>query len=771
MREGEVFLLGASSWRADEITRDRVIVTPAAGEPGKMPFWHGDRPGRPRAFGEAIGALTRRLARANDIEALRLLEDDLRLGPSAAKNLLAYVRRPTAGDRRGPERPGDRRRALPRRSRRLAGLHPLPLRRARARPLGHGGARGSYRDATRAKRRHLVRRRNRLPHPRERRAPRRRSVLPAAPPTSSASSRSRSVDTSLFAARFRESAARALLLPRQPPGKRTPLWAQRKRAHDLLAVASQLPVVPDRPRDVPRVPARRLRPARRSSLVLQRIEAREDPRDHRATRAPPPRSRRRSSSRFVANFIYDGDAPLAERRAQALTIDHAQLRELLGETELRELLDPDAIAAHVRLLQRVDRPAKHADGVHDLLLSLGDLSEREIEARARRRRGRLDAVARGGRAHRARQDRRRGAARRERRRSARYSDALGVAVPRGIAGGLPRARERRSGGSRPSLGAHARALHPERALRSVRGRGRRRASRSSIASSPTGRSSRGRSSATARGASCARRTCCKPYERKSLAKLRREIEPVDAAAYGRFVLEWQAVANRRRGKDALLETVAQLQGCPLAASALDREDPPGARRRFPPLGPRRALRRGAGDVGRDRDARTERRADHALPRRGRAAPRATVDGRRRGGRGEGARGAREARGDFLFGDRARRRGLSDRDARCALAPGLVGRGDERHARAAPEPCGGGERAETSGTRRTKRTREESAPAASLVDRRGGPRGGARYRGALVAAASASRRAPLGHGASRGARARSPRALRRPHARGGARGGD
>ena len=92
LREGEVFLLGASSWRADEITRDRVIVTPAAGEPGKMPFWHGDRPGRPRAFGEAIGALTRRLASTSETEALRSLEDELRLDPSAARNLLAYVR-------------------------------------------------------------------------------------------------------------------------------------------------------------------------------------------------------------------------------------------------------------------------------------------------------------------------------------------------------------------------------------------------------------------------------------------------------------------------------------------------------------------------------------------------------------------------------------------------------------------------------------------------------------------------------------------------------
>ena len=185
--------------------------------------------------------------------------------------------------------------------------------------------------------------------------------------------------SSLFAARFRESAARALLLPRQQIGKRTPLWAQRKRSADLLAVASQYPAFPivletyrEVLRDAFDLPGPRRHPARRS---------------RRGRFASPPSTRTMPSPfassllfAFVGNFIYDEDAPAAERRAQALTIDHAQLRELLGEVELRKLLDPDVVLEHERQLQRLEWPLRHADGVHDLLLALGDQSEAELEA-------------------------------------------------------------------------------------------------------------------------------------------------------------------------------------------------------------------------------------------------------------------------------------------------------------------------------------------------------------------------------------------------------
>src|SRR5438067_11365174 len=167
--------------------------------------------------------------------------------------------------------------------------------------------------------------------------------------------------TSLFAARFRENAARALLLPRRHPGRRSPLWAQRKRAADLLAVAQRYGSFPilletyrECLRDVFDLPG--------LTELLRRVQDRRVRVVTADTRTPSPFA---SSLLFayVANFIYDGDAPLAERRAQALSVDQAQLRELLGEAELRELLDPDAVEQLERSLQRLDgsHPAKHAD--------------------------------------------------------------------------------------------------------------------------------------------------------------------------------------------------------------------------------------------------------------------------------------------------------------------------------------------------------------------------------------------------------------------------
>src|SRR3954467_7993828 len=189
-------------------------------------------------------------------------------------------------------------------------------------------------------------------------------------------------ETSLFAARFRENAARALLLPRRHPGRRSPLWAQRKRSADLLAVAARYGSFPilletyrECLRDVFDLPGlvELLRGVASRKIRVATVDARQ----------PSPFAASLLFS-YVANFIYDGDAPLAERRAQALSVDAAQLRELLGEAELRELLDPDALPAMELSLQRLDgrRPAESPDMLHDLLLSLGDLTEAEIRARS-----------------------------------------------------------------------------------------------------------------------------------------------------------------------------------------------------------------------------------------------------------------------------------------------------------------------------------------------------------------------------------------------------
>ncbi len=294
-------------------------------------------------------------------------------------------------------------------------------------------------------------------------------------------------ETSLFAARFRENAARALLLPRRHPGRRSPLWAQRKRAADLLAVAARYGSFPilletyrECLRDVFDLPG--------LVELLQRIASRRIRVVTVDSHTPSPFAASLLFS-YVANFIYDGDAPLAERRAQALSVDQAQLRELLGEAELRELLDPGAIEELERSLQRLEgHRVRHADGLHDLLLALGDLTEEEIRARsAAADPAEVDAVARGARpgaAGRARSDRGgaalrggggRGTAPRRARRRA----------PAGAAGRVPRARARSAGRSRVALRAHPRPLpgrgrrgalrHRRRAWRASRSSGSRRA--------------------------------------------------------------------------------------------------------------------------------------------------------------------------------------------------------------------------------------------------------------------------------------------------------
>ncbi len=179
--------------------------------------------------------------------------------------------------------------------------------------------------------------------------------------------------TALFAAKFRESAARALLLPRRRADGRSPLWQQRKRAYDLLSVASRYASFPilleayrECLRDVFDMPAlmETLRLIGNRSLRVHTVDS----------RTPSPFASALLFS-YVANYIYDGDAPLAERRAQALSIDQDQLRELMGDADLRELLDIHAIEETEEQLQCVveSYKARSMDGVHDLLLRLGDV--------------------------------------------------------------------------------------------------------------------------------------------------------------------------------------------------------------------------------------------------------------------------------------------------------------------------------------------------------------------------------------------------------------
>ncbi|HYO94087.1 MAG TPA: DEAD/DEAH box helicase, partial [Polyangiaceae bacterium] len=375
-RAGDIFLLGASSWRIEDITHDRVLVTPAAGQPGKMPFWRGDRPGRPLELGRAVGALARELTSLPDAEARgRLAQNGLE--ERAANNLLTYLREQQEAV---GEVPSDRHIVVETfldelGDTRVCVLSPFGARvhapwalaamEIQRETLGieseavwsDDGIVFRFPEAVRLDDLGLL--------------------LPDLETLDDVLVRSLS-KSSLFAARFRENAARALLLPRKRPGQRAPLWAQRRRAADLLLAASRYPEFPilletyrECLRDVFDVPGLKdvLSLLQRREVRLARVES----------KVPSPFAAALLFS-YVGNFIYEGDAPLAERRAHALTIDPAQLRALLGEAELRSLLDPLAIAEVEHEVGRWARRIDHPDGVHDLLLALGDVKQSEIEA-------------------------------------------------------------------------------------------------------------------------------------------------------------------------------------------------------------------------------------------------------------------------------------------------------------------------------------------------------------------------------------------------------
>jgi ATP-dependent Lhr-like helicase len=376
--------------------------------------------------------------------------------------------------------------------------------------------------------------------------------------------------TALFAAKFRENAARSLLLPKRRPGQRAPLWQQRKRAADLLAVASRygsFPVLLETYRECLRdffdMPAliSTLRDLRSRKIRVATVDA----------ETPSPFAASLLFS-YVASFIYDGDAPLAERRAQALAVDQSQLRELLGDAELRELLDAESMDAIERQLQRLDPQyhVKSADGVHDMLLSLGDLTDAEIRERSIS----LDVAAsvadlvaaRRVLAIRVAGDPRFIAIED----AARFRDALGVPLPVGIPESLLQpVRDPLGDLALRYARTHAPFMASDVAMRY--GLGPAAAEAVLLRLTAEGRLIEGefRPGGTRREWTDA--GVLRMLRRRSLAKLRHEIEPVDQAALGRFTTTWQGIVKRRHGADALLDAIEQLQGAPLTASILETE--------------------------------------------------------------------------------------------------------------------------------------------------------------------------------------------------------
>ncbi len=582
-RAGDTFLLGASAWRVTEITRDRVIVRPAPGEPGRMPFWHGDGPGRPLELGRALGAFVRELGQRQGAAARRWLEDEAPLDPHAVSNLCAYVEEQR--DRTGAL-PTDRAVTIERfrdevGDWRVCILTPFgarihaPWAMALERRIGRrfgfeiqtlwtdDGLALRFADT------------DELPAARE---------FLLDPDEVEDLVVEQVASSPMFASRFRENAARALLLPRNRPGKRTPLWQQRQRSKNLLSVVRRYPDFP--------ILLETYRECLSdlfdlSGLVELMAEVAEGNVrvDDVETPAPSPFARSLVFS-YEERFLYDQDAPAAERRAQALTLDRELLRELLGTASLRELLDPDVIRAVEEELQGLspDRRARHEDDLYDLLRRTGGLTREEIEARAPGDAG--DWLAHLARQKRAVQVEFEGGERMWTavEDAALYRDGIDAMLPEGLPCELLASRPaplesllRRYAHSRgPFTAADAAARFglPEGAIEPLLAR-----------LEEADRLSRGEFRREGDVVEWCDRDVLRRIKRRTLARLRREAEPVDGAALARFLTRWQGVetaatvparpAARARGRSVapaasdgalvrLREAVAQLEGVPLS---------------------------------------------------------------------------------------------------------------------------------------------------------------------------------------------------------------
>ena len=561
-RVGETFLLGASTWRIEEITRDRVIVTPAPGQPGKMPFWHGDAVGRPLELGRAIGAFLRAVDSWSDDD----LRDRCDLDDLAVRNLRQYVaeEKEVCG-----AVPTDRQIVVERFRDELGDWRVCVLT-----PFGARiHAPWALAVERRIKERLDVEVQSmwsddgfvlRLPEADE------------VPPTTDVLLDPDEVEdlvvgevanSALFAARFRENAARALLLPRRRPGSRTPLWQQRQRAADLLAVAANYGSFPilletyrECLRDVFDLPGLiELSRDIRSRKV--RVVSVETPR-------PSPFAQGLAFA-YIATFLYEGDAPLAERRAQALSLDRELLAELLGADELRELIDPAALASVEAELQHLDerRHARSVDEASDLLRRLGDLTPAELGARSLSSSFADELVA----SRRALPVRIAGEERLVLAEDVgRYRDALGVQPPAGVPEAFLEPVEDPVGSL---LGRWARVHGPFLAGELAARFGLPVAVVESLLEQRLQRGLLLRGEFRPDGTE---REWCDPevlrlLRQRSLAALRKEIEPTSQDALARFLPAWHGVGSDHRGLDRLYDVVRQLQGVPIPASVLERD--------------------------------------------------------------------------------------------------------------------------------------------------------------------------------------------------------
>jgi ATP-dependent helicase Lhr and Lhr-like helicase len=563
---GQTLTLGATTWRIQEITRDRVIVEPAPGETGKLPFWHGEGPGRPLELGRALGKFTREIAELEESAARARLQADYDLDARAAQNLVQYLadQRDATGslptDRdivteRFRDELGDWRICvLTPFGARVHAPWALALRSIASERVGYE-VQAVWSDdgivLTLADGDDPPDVASLVPDPEEIEE---RIITELA-------------RSPLFASQFRENAARALLLPRRRPGQRTPLFAQRLRAQKLMSIALQFPAFPmvietyrSCLQDIFDVPALRevLRAAAAGEVRIHEVET--------ATASPFARS---LVFAYVAAYLYEGDSPAAERRAQALSLDLSLLRELLGEADLREFLDAELVEEVEDQLQRRAPPrrAHNADELHDVLRHVGDLSLEELQERSDGEPAEwVEELRVSRRAFRAR------VAGREVWLAvedvALYRDALGTAPPQGVPAAYLAPEEKpvemlllrwaRTHGPFTAAAVAARfGMVPAQVRLLLE------------ASAQEQRLLRGEFRPGAEGEEWCDPEVLRQIKRRTIAKLRGQVSPVPREVLGRFLPSWHRVGTNDR-HERLIDAIAQLEGLPLSYQELVR---------------------------------------------------------------------------------------------------------------------------------------------------------------------------------------------------------
>ncbi|MEO6826881.1 MAG: ATP-dependent helicase [Microbacteriaceae bacterium] len=566
-RVGDIFALGSTSWRIQEITHDRVLVTPAFGQPGRLPFWKGDGLGRPVELGRAIGTFVRELGAASETDAVARCTI-AGLDERATGNLLAFLSEQRTATGRLPtdrtlvaerfrDELGDWRLIL--HSPYGMQVHAPWALAVGARVRSRFGIDASCMAADDGL---IVR------------IPDTESEPPSAELFVFDADELDTIVTdevggsALFASRFRECAARALLLPRYNPGRRSPLWQQRQKASQLLDVARRYPTFPiiletvrECLQDVYDLPALRELANQIADRSIRIVETTTD--------AASPFARSLLFG-YVAAFMYEGDSPLAERRAAALSLDASLLSDLLGRVELRELLDPAVMELIESELQRLapERKAHGVEGVADLLRMLGPLTTAEIATRLEPDpEAAADALAALASAKRAIRVGYHGtqwwAAVED---AGRLRDAIGVPLPIGVPDAFIEpvadplgdllSRFARTHGPFTTAQASDRfglgAAVVQDALRRL-GHDRRLVE--------------GEFRPGEHGQEWCDADVLRRIRRRSLAALRHEVEPVDPQTLARFLPSWQHADGTLRGTDSLVSVIEQLAGARIPASA------------------------------------------------------------------------------------------------------------------------------------------------------------------------------------------------------------